>query len=111
MDGEHHKRVPPKPLSRVPAFLEDHMTRHAMYVKQYEAVMTNWLKVHAAIQKLPATEESLRTLCGMMVAEYHHRAPSNVKRTVPRVDILLRLHRRYNVLRAEIERAQMGVKT
>jgi hypothetical protein len=89
-----------KKKERLPEFLH-YVEVDGGDVMKCTDICSNWLKCHAYISKLLANRHSLGILERLMLVE-HLRNPA------PRTDILLRLHGRYNVLRYEVERAELG---
>jgi hypothetical protein len=69
--------------------------------ERYAELMSNWLKIHGFIKEMDAEEQSLDVLKKMMLVEYRRKEG-------PRMDIIVRLHGRYQVLRHEVERVELG---
>lgn len=88
----------------IPPFITAYMPVKGMSTEQaskLQGVLTNWLKTHAHIRKLEPSVASLRELACMIFIECYRKRG-------PRMDVLVRLHGRFDKLRYEVERVQLG---
>lgn len=63
-------------------------------------ILSNWIKTHDYIKKLPPREASITAVKRLIAAEYE-------REDGPRMDMIARLFGRYKSLRNEIERRQL----
>lgn len=87
---------------KLPSFLRE--SACAMDAKQtahYAPYLRNWMVLHAHIRELEPSHASLNVLCCLMMCEYERKGG-------PRMDILVRLHGRFNKLRFDVERVELG---
>lgn len=88
----------------IPPFLTDYLPARgisSVNASRLQNVLTNWLKTHEHIKSLQPSNEAVRELALMMFVEYYRKEG-------PRMDIIVRLHGRFNKLRYEVERVELG---
>src|SRR4051812_27808548 len=87
----------------VPTFLQQYLMTSIFERLREAGYMANWLRVHAHIRKLPHDTGGLSVLANMMAVEYHREGG-------PRMDIIVRLHGKFQRMRYELERVQLGAR-
>lgn len=68
--------------------------------KAADRILSNWIKTHDYIKKLPPHKGSITAVKRLIAAEYG-------RKDGPRMDMIARLFGRYKSLRNEIERRQL----
>lgn len=87
--------------ARFPAFLLPYCNEHMSELAV--AAMSNWLRIHALVRKLPDNEQSMKVVGTMLVHEYNRKRG-------PRMDIVTRLYGRFSHIRYEVERVELGTR-
>jgi len=70
-------------------------------MKELRVDLSNWLALHKKISKLRPSKESITYVKKFMLTEYQ-------RTDGPRMDIIVRLHQRLNLLRREMERVELS---
>ena len=86
---------------KLPLFLREYRASALKELKYYAGMMGNWITIHGHIKGFHPCYSSLNVLRCMMIAEYYRTGG-------PRMDIIVRLHGRYQKLRYSLERVELN---